>query len=275
MYRPPKPELERNLANSLIDLHCHILPGIDDGAPDLESSLRLARAMVAEGVRTVVATPHVNSSYANDPDTIAARTVELNEALARAGLSLAVRPGAELGMAQLVEMDRDEVARYGLGGSRTLLVESPYSSAVAFLEDLLFDLQARGHVPLLAHPERCPLFQEDPDRLHRLVDGGILCSLTAGAFAGRFGRTVRRFAFDLARDGLVHNISSDAHDTDRRPPGLAVAFESAGDLPGFEELRPWLTEQAPAALLEGRRPETPPALPERPRKSARGRFLGR
>lgn len=242
----------------MIDLHCHILPGIDDGARDLDASVALARAFVSDGTTTVVATPHVSTSFPNDPATIAAALERVRGALDEAGVGLRVLPGAELAVSQLAEMD--DPSPYGLGGGPCLLVESPYTPAVRFLEDLLLDLRARGFVPLLAHPERSSLFQEDPARLGRLVSQGVFCSLTAGSFAGRFGRTVQRFALQLAREGLCHDISSDAHDLDRRPPGLAVAF--AGEL---APLRGWLTQDAPAALLEGRPPPAAAPLGRQPR----------
>lgn len=241
----------------MIDLHCHILPGIDDGAPDLDASVALARAFVRDGTTTVVATPHVSTSFPNDPDTIAAALERVHGALDAAGIELRVLPGAELAVSQLAEIE--DPSPFGLGGGPCLLVESPYTPAVRFLEDLLSDLRARGFVPLLAHPERSSLFQEDPGRLGRLVSEGAFCSLTAGSFAGRFGRTVQRFALQLARDGLCHDISSDAHDLQRRPPGLAVAFE--GEL---APLRDRLTREAPAALLEGRPPPAGAPLGEPP-----------
>lgn len=249
---------------ALIDLHTHVLPGLDDGAPDADAALALARAIAEGGVRTVVATPHVNSTYANDPDTVAAGVSELNAALRERAVPLEVLTGAEIALPQLAEMGDADLARHGLGGGRCVLVESPYVRAVSFLEDLLEDVRGRGYLPLLAHPERSPLFQEDPGRLERLVSGGVVCSVTAGSLAGRFGRTVRRFALDLARRGLVHDVSSDAHDLRRRPPGLAVPAELA-------PRAGWLTLDAPAALLEGRMPPAPPPL----RGAGLRRFLGR
>ena len=248
----------------MIDLHIHLLPGLDDGPADEAASRALARAVADAGVTTAVATPHVSATYANDPATIAERVEQLNSRLAEGGVPLEVLAGAEIALPQLAELAAGDLSPYGLGGGRCLLVESPYVRAVAFLEDLLERVRQAGYLPLLAHPERSPLFQEDPDRLRRLVADGVFCSVTAASFQGRFGRSVRRFALDLARQGLVHNVSSDAHDRERRPPGLDLPPELA-------QRAAWLTEDAPAALLEGRLPPQPPPL----RRGGLRRFLRR
>jgi len=112
---------------------------------------------------------------------------------------------------------------------------------------------------VLAHPERSPLFQQEPERLARLVDAGLLCSLTAGSISGTFGSPVRRFSIELLREGLVHDLSSDAHDQRARPPGIGAALATAEDeLPGISAQSEWLTELVPAAILAGE------ALPPRP-----------
>ncbi len=138
-----------------------------------------------------------------------------------------------------------------IGTGPYLLVESPYSDA-PFLEDSLFGLQTRGFRTLLAHPERCPLFQRDRGRLARLVDQGVLCSVTAGSITGRFGRRVRGFSHDLLRAQLVHDISSDVHDTDRRPPGIrAAARDLRSALPELAGQVEWLTRDVPQAIVDG------------------------
>src|SRR3954462_5493970 len=172
----------------------------------------MARIAVDDGVQTMVATPHVNFDYPVDPETVLGRVGELNVALARAGVALAVLPGAEISMARAADMSDDELASFALAGGRTVLVESPYVKEVSFAEQLLFDLQLRGFRPLLAHPERSPMFQTDIDRLRKLVAREVVCSVNAGSLAGRFGGKVREFAAELVREGLAHDIASDSHD---------------------------------------------------------------
>jgi protein-tyrosine phosphatase len=240
----------------MIDLHTHILPGIDDGPETLEGSLELARAAVAAGTRTLVATPHVSWTYPNDPATIAARVDELRARLQDEGIPLELRAGAEIAMTRLVDMRTEDLLPLRLGGGDWLLVEPPFSPTVTGLQPLLFDLQRQGHGILLAHPERCPAFHREPEMLREFVNEGILTSVTAGSLAGRFGGEVRRFALKMVREQLIHNVTSDAHDTARRPPGVAAELRQAGLGP----LEEWLTEGVPAAILSGAEIPTRPEV---------------
>ena len=224
-------DLAGTLGGPLVDLHSHILPGFDDGATDLAASVEIARAAVQDGTRCMVATPHVSLAYDATPSAIAAGTAVLTDALAERGIDLEVAWGAEVAVPRLFELDDHALRELCLGRGTYLLVESPYSAA-PFLEEILFDLRTRGFRPLLAHPERCPTFQRDRGLLERLVGQGALCSITAGSLTGTFGRTVQRFTRDLFRAGLVHDISSDAHNTLGRPPGLTAGLDALNaDLP--------------------------------------------
>jgi protein-tyrosine phosphatase len=260
----------------VLDLHSHILPGLDDGAEDIGVSLGMARTAVGDGVQTMAATPHVNFEYSVDPDTMLSAVRELNAALAEAEIALEVVPGAEISMPRAAELANDELASFGLGGGRTLLIESPYLKGVAYMEELLFDLQLRGFRPLLAHPERCPTFQDDPDRLRRMVGRDVFCVVNTGSLTGAFGRRVRAFAVDLLRGGLVHSIASDAHDDGGRPPGLLTGIRATErELPGLAAQVDWYTREAPAALI-GDGPLPPrPAVPEPRRPSRLRAMLGR
>ncbi|MGH2902775.1 MAG: tyrosine-protein phosphatase [Solirubrobacteraceae bacterium] len=239
----------------MIDLHTHILPGIDDGPETLEGSVELARAAVAAGTRTLVATPHVSWTYPNDPATIAARVEELRKRLDTEGIALDVRAGAEIAMTRLIDMRAEELLPLRLGGGGWLLLEPPFSPTVTGLDALISQLQTQGHGILLAHPERCPAFHREPEMLRGLASDGVLMSITAGSLVGRFGGEVRRFALKMAREKLIHNVTSDAHDTVRRPPGVSAELRNAGLGP----LEGWLTEEVPAAILS---PGAP--IPTRP-----------
>jgi protein-tyrosine phosphatase len=236
----------------VIDLHCHVLPGIDDGPATTEGSVALARAAAADGTRILVATPHVNPRYPNEPEAIARSVEELNEHLAAEGVALEVRSGGELAMMRLLELEAAQISRFALGGGEWLLVECPLSSASMGFDILVLDLQRRGHRVLLAHPERCPAFHRNPQTLESLVSAGALTSITAGALVGRFGGEVRRFALRLVRDGMAHSVASDAHDRVRRPPTMKADLEAAALGP----LAHWLTQAVPAAILDGE--EIPP-----------------
>ena len=245
-------------------MHTHILPAVDDGSPDVDESLAMARRAVAAGVHTMVATPHVNDRYRLDPLDIGSHVGHLNLAIARAGIALAVLPGAEVAHTRAGALGERELRAACLAGSSALLVESPYSPA-PFFDEFLFDLQLRGFRPILAHPERSTMFQADTNRLAALVERGVLCSINTGSLAGDFGRTVRNTAVELLRLGLVHTIASDCHDTEHRPPGLAAGLESVRDeIPGVDVLSGWLTFDAPAALLAGTPLPSRPSLPAEP-----------
>jgi protein-tyrosine phosphatase len=229
----------------LIDLHCHVLPGIDDGPRTLEGSLALAGAAVRTGARALVATPHVSPRYFNDSGTIARLVADLNMAIDAKGLELEVLPGAEIASERIADLADDELSRLALGGSSWLLVECPLSTNVVGFDTIVLYLKERGHRIVLAHPERSPVFQRDPQMLQALVRSGMLVSVTADALLGRFGRSVQRFAQTLAREELIHNVASDAHDDVNRPPGVAGALQRAGLTP----LAEWLTEAVPGAIL--------------------------
>ena len=231
----------------MIDLHCHVLPGIDDGPPTIEGSVALARAAAVAGVATLVATPHVSARYRNDATTIMRLVDELNAHLASEGVELEILPGAEIAITSVTEIEPSELPSLGLGGGPWLLMEPPFAPIVAGLENTLISLQREGHRILLAHPERCPAFHRDPAMLESLVSSGVLTSVTAGSLVGQFGSDVRRFALRLMRDGLAHNVASDAHDHVKRPPGIAAELERAGLAP----LTDWLTRAVPTAILSG------------------------
>jgi protein-tyrosine phosphatase len=238
----------------VIDLHCHVLPGIDDGPPTLQAALALAEGAAADGVRAIVATPHVSWRYPNDAATIARARGELVAALGERGLALDVLAGAELAMSRIADIEPDELRRLTLGGGGWLLLEPPFVPSAYGLDAIVFDLQRQGFRIVLAHPERCAAFRRDPGLLASLVEAGALTSITAGSLVGRFGAEVRRFAHALVRDSLAHNVASDAHDTTRRPPALAAELQRAGLAP----LGDWLTRLVPEAILAGG------AIPPRP-----------
>ena len=265
-----RPDQGRLTFTRVIDLHCHVLPGIDDGPETIEGSVALARAAAATGTRTLVATPHVSWNYPNDADTIARLVGELSARLATEEVALEVRPGAEIAMTRLADIEPAQLERLGLGGGPWLLIEPPFTLVSNNLDAILLDLKQRDHRILLAHPERCPAFHRDQRMLETLINAGVLTSITAGSLVGRFGGKVRRFALELARAGMIHNVASDAHDLARRQPGIAAELEQAGLGP----LTDWLTQTVPAAILSGeeRIPPRPPVAASPPAPPGRRRW---
>ncbi|HWH93406.1 MAG TPA: CpsB/CapC family capsule biosynthesis tyrosine phosphatase [Baekduia sp.] len=242
----------------MIDLHCHLLPGIDDGPATTEDAVALARALLAAGITRVAATPHVSPDYPNTAGTVRAAWEALVDELARAQVPLEVVSGAEVDLLQVVSLDDADVQGLTLGRDGALLVECPFASVVPQFETLVVRLQERGFRVVLAHPERSPAFLREPELLRRLVRRGALGSLTGASFAGRFGRTARRYACWAIDEGLAHDVATDAHDVARRAPLLRAPLEEAG----YGWAADWLTDEVPAAVLAGG------PLPARPKARA-------
>lgn len=249
----------------MIDLHCHVLPGLDDGPATLDEALDLLTAQAAAGVRTVAATSHVNSRWTGvTPATLASGLAAVRAAASDAGIPVEVVPGAEVALVRATELPDDELERLRLGDGPWLLLEPPHAVvAGSALEGAIGSLLDRGHRLLLAHPERSPAFLQDPRALRRLVDRGARCSVTASALSGAFGRTVRRYALELLEAGLVHDLASDAHGgMASRPAGLREHLDGTG----YEGLADWLCQDVPAAILGGAElPPRPPVRAPRPK----------
>jgi protein-tyrosine phosphatase len=235
-----------------IDLHAHVLPGLDDGPRRLEEAVALVRAAGTRGTATMVATSHVNRRWGVGADQIAAAHDRLRAALARDGVEVELLRGAEIAIDRLPGLQGGELDRLGLGGGATLLVECPLREETGDPSFPVRRLLADGRPVLLAHPERSPLFQREPERLARLVAEGATAQLTAASFAGAFGRVARDSAIAMLRAGIAHLVASDAHDRVRRPPGLADGLaalrRAAPDLAGLDA---HLGHDVPAAVLAG------------------------
>lgn len=241
----------------MIDLHVHILPGLDDGPRTMEAALDMARLAAADGVTTVVATPHlfarrvVEMSRLNPAERILAAAVELQERLDEAGVALKVATGCEVPLCQemLDLLDTGQVLTIN-GQGRYLCLEMPETVIPPATEDICFLLASRGITPILTHPERNPQFLQTPEKLLRLLRQGCLAQVTAGSITGDFGWRISRFAKKLVKAGLVHAVASDAHDTRRRPPLLSAAFKKLKRWVGADQA--WeLVKERPEKILAG------------------------
>jgi protein-tyrosine phosphatase len=260
----------------VIDTHSHVLPGIDDGAPDMAASLAMARAAMAGGVSEIVATSHVSGTYPNDPLTFADRVAELQQAVDDAGIELRVRQGAEIAHSMFHDLSDDALRAATLGDGNYVLLEPPLSGPAPFIDRLVSELQDKGFQILLAHPERISAFFRDVDLLARLVDQGCLCSVTAGSVAGQFGGQVKRFTADLFARGFVHNLASDAHDAEYRSPALRPTLDAAvAEIPELEHVLGYLTLEVPRAILAGEGLPGPPPVIEQPQRGLLARLLRR
>lgn len=277
----------------MIDLHSHVLPGLDDGAATLVESLAIARAAVADGVTVLAATPHVRDDYPTRAETMLELLAEVHVAIALEGIPLRLVGGGEVALELVSRLSFDELRRFGLAGNPGyLLVESPASGWVPEVGRLLAELRRNGITPVLAHPERNDAVQGRPELLAPLVEEGVLVQVTAAAIDGRFGERARATARALVRLRLAHVLASDAHGGGVRQIGLSAAAAALGDA----DLARWLTEGVPGAILRQeplperpatrdpwgasgqpraeRQPEPPARQPPRP-GGLRGRLLGR
>ncbi|CAN5592158.1 N/A [soil metagenome] len=220
----------------MIDLHCHLLPAIDDGAVDLAMSLEMARIAVDDGIRTVACTPHIYPGmYDNDAPGIRRAISLLQAELDAAGLPLRLLPGADVHLdTGLVEGIRDDRIPT-LAGSRYLLLEPPHHIAPPRFEASVFALMAAGYVPVITHPERLRWVEHDFAKFRTLVDRGVWMQVTAGALTGRFGKRVTYWAERFVGEGMTHLLATDAHHPVRRPPLLAEARDCAERLLGAQE----------------------------------------
>ncbi|MES1248558.1 MAG: CpsB/CapC family capsule biosynthesis tyrosine phosphatase [Actinomycetota bacterium] len=242
----------------MIDLHSHVLPALDDGPADDAAARAILVAARADGIEAIAATPHVRA----DHPTTAAQMEAGVERVRGFGVDIRVLTGGELDLEFLRSLDDATLRRFGLGGNPgLLLVETPFYGWPMSLPDDIFGLQLRGFRILLAHPERNGDVQEQPELVRRLVDAGVSVQLTAGSVDGRLGRRAAATAKQLLDLGLAHCIASDAHAPHVRAVGMRDAIAALGDA----ALGRWLTEDVPAALLEGHE------LPARP-ASRRRRF---
>ena len=248
----------------MIDLHSHVLPGLDDGPRTLDASLDLLRTAAEDGISRLAATPHVRADWPTRPETMERLVAEVSAAARAAGIPVEVLPGGELDLSFLLTFADDELRRFGLGGNPALLLlEFPYAGWPTALRELVFRLALRGFRCVLAHPERNAEVQAAPERLRELVDGGVFVQLTASSVDGRGGRAARECAHALLRRGLAHLVASDAHAPSIRAVGLSAARDALAD----DDLARWLTEEVPRALLDGA------PLPEPPAPAARRRRL--
>lgn len=233
----------------MIDLHAHLLPGVDDGAASEQDSLAMYDLARRDGTATVVLTPHQRHPRWPNEDAVSLRE---HFGRLRAALHGTVRLelGAELYVDSLLQEEIDAGAALSLAGSRYLLLEFP-PHAASRARETVHELVVSGWRPILAHPERVAPWAENPALILRLADAGALVQLTAMSITGDFGARAQRCSRFLLEHGCVHFVASDAHDPVRRPPLLSPAFAAVAQGWG-EEVARLLFVDNPAAVLEDR-----------------------
>jgi protein-tyrosine phosphatase len=239
----------------VIDLHTHVLPGIDDGARSLAESRALALDAAGQGVSVLAATPHVRDDYPTTPEMMEDAVAAVRADFTEQGIPVEVLHGAEIDLGLLWAIPPEELRRLTLAQTgRYLLLEVPYRGWPLALESAVKRLVELGVTPLLAHPERNPEVQDRPDRVGALVEEGALVQVTAASLDGGRDRAAQAAALRLLDLGLVHVLASDAHGSHISREGLGAVARSLGD----QALARYLTVEVPGAIIAGE------PVPERP-----------
>jgi protein-tyrosine phosphatase len=237
----------------MIDLHAHILPGLDDGAKDLDESLAMCLVAAQDGITEIVATPHTgNGSYDNSPDRILAAAEDLNGRLAERDIPVRILPGADIYVHErLGDLVKDRKVLTVNDNMRYVMVEFPRHVVPPNYLEWMFHLTLAGLTPILTHPERNTAVKGNTDIVRKWVEKGGLVQLTAMSISGDFGPEIRKCSEELLGYNLVHIIASDAHSADRRPPKLSKAVRAASQIIGPDSAR-CLVEDYPAAIVAGK-----------------------
>ncbi|AJS61164.1 tyrosine-protein phosphatase [Paenibacillus sp. IHBB 10380] len=210
----------------MIDIHTHILPGVDDGAANWDDTLNMARAAALEGITTLIATPHhANGQYINSADEVVALTRSINEQLIAEGVPVTIATGQEIRVhGDLLDAwFRNELLP--LADSHYVLIEMPSSRIPMEIDELIHELNILKLKPIIAHPERNAEIVKHPERLAELIERGAFAQVTTHSLLGGFGRRIEKAAWSLCRSGLIHIVSSDAHHMERRGFRLREAYD--------------------------------------------------
>lgn len=259
---------------NFIDTHCHIIPGVDDGPTEMDTSVEMARLARDDGITTIVATPHIVEGYYDGRDR-GERLRLLSGRLSEEGIALELVAGAEVPMSACLAGDSDFLKSLAINGGIYLLMETA-DTTFDQLAQAAYQVRLCGLYPILAHPERTHFVQKNPSRLVEIIDRGeVYCQLTAASIEGVFGKTLQKSSLALARAGLIHLVASDAHSTGRRRPRLSGAYNILRNELGMAAARA-VTLENPRRVLESLELER--AIERRPEVSGRGllaRFLHR
>ena len=236
----------------MIDIHCHILPDMDDGPESLGEALAMCRAAAGDGIRTIVAAPHFKpGTYEFSGSRLLDAIGILQAAVKKEGINVTILPGAEVAVSPEMPSYLEPGGHLMINGGRYFLAEFRPLSVPSHWDTFLLSFLASGMAPIIAHPERNAWFMNHPEALSSAVQSGILVQITAASITGGFGEEARDFSIYLLRHNLVHAIASDGHSADLRPPRLAEAVSLAAEVIDEERAKALVTS-IPQAIIEGR-----------------------
>lgn len=260
----------------MIDIHCHILPQMDDGPASMGEALEMCRLAADDGIRTIVASPHFKpGTWEFSGSRLLGAVGALQAAVKDEGIDLTILPGAEVAVSPEMRAYLESEKLLAINGGRYFLAEFRPLSVPIPWDTFLLSFLASGMTPIIAHPERNAWFINHPDALASAVQGGILVQITAASITGGFGDDARDFSIRLLRRNLVHAIASDGHSADLRPPLLSEAVDLAAEIIGEQRARALVTSLPRDIIGGGRIPRPAPAEPCPPVAEQNGNWFNR
>lgn len=251
----------------MIDIHSHILPGIDDGSEDMEMSLQMARIYVENGISKVIATPHhIEGSVFVSLEERKSILIQLNKNLVKEAIKLEVFPGNEIYISMNIIHDIENRKAHTLNNTRYVLVELPMYDIPMYVENMIYELQLKGYIPIIAHPERNSKIVEDPNILYRYIENGALGQLNLPSLEGRYGKAIKATGEILLKHNMIHFVSTDAHSHKSRTPNSTRALDILSKLVSRDDFQR-LTSINGNRLLEDKEIETKEPLEYKKKRS--------
>jgi protein-tyrosine phosphatase len=264
----------------MVDIHHHLLPGLDDGSSDLETSLAMIRMAAEDGITHIVATPHANGNYRFDPERNEELLQTLRDGLTREGIAMTLGRGCDFHLSyDNIQSARTDPHRFTINNKDYLLIELPDFAIPPQIDDSFYELRLAGTHLILTHPERNPVLQKSPERLTEWIRQGMLVQVTTSSVLGHMGPVAEKMAHKLLSNRHVHFLATDAHNTTRRPPKMAAARDLVAKKYGAEYAQ-FLCTSNPLAVFQGA-PLPPQEEPsnlydyEEPKRSFFSRLFGR
>ncbi|MCD1161117.1 tyrosine-protein phosphatase [Peribacillus frigoritolerans] len=245
----------------MIDIHCHILPGVDDGSLDIEESFNMAKKAVEEGITHIFATPHhLNEKYVNVKSDIMDRVVRLNESYQQENIPLTIHPGQEVRIHRdiFTSLDKEEILTLDDNGTY-LLLELPSGKVPTYTKEVIYELLIKGITPIIVHPERNKELMGNHKLLFELVQEGALTQLTSGSIIGLFGKNVKSFSKKIIEHNLAHFVATDAHNIGTRGFSLQLAYETITKAYGIQ--RTFYFKENAEQIVRGQSPSVEKPMP--------------
>lgn len=245
----------------MIDIHCHILPELDDGAKDMDVAIEMCKLSAADGIETTVCSAHANSRYKFDPNVVQRK---IEEVMARSGGRPKLVPGCDFHLSyENIQSALAEPRRYTINHGSYLLVEFADFAIPPNIDKIFFDFRSKGMIPIVTHPERNPWLMRGRAQIYQWVEVGALVQVTAGSLLGRFGQAAQRFCYWALEHRIIHFVATDAHNVTTRPPMLRAAYTRVAEDYGHGLAEQIFKEQPQCAVEDRQFVPEPPVQPKK------------